>query len=81
MKHATFSFQVYETYSHKTDKKRQLYHSKVSKEGDPKDPFLIATTPRCRGRVLLLSLDCFTLPSIHTLILLNVKQGGYQVPF
>ena len=36
-------------------------------EGDPKAPFSIATTPRCRGRALLLSLDCSTLPLMHTL--------------
>ena len=35
-------------------------------EGDPKAPFSIATTRRCRG-VLLLSLDCSTLPLIPTL--------------
>ena len=33
-------------------------------EGDPKAPFLIATTPRCRGRALLYSRDCSTLPMI-----------------
>ena len=31
-------------------------------EDDPKAPFSITTTPRCRGRALLLSLDCSTLP-------------------
>ena len=36
-------------------------------EGDQKAPFSIATTPRCRG-VLLLSLDCSTLPLIRTLV-------------
>ena len=35
-------------------------------EGDQKALFSIATTPRCRG-ALLLSLDCSTLPLIHTL--------------
>ena len=35
-------------------------------EGDQKGPFLITTTPRCRG-ALLLSLDCSTLPLIRTL--------------
>ena len=35
-------------------------------EGDSKSPFFIAITPRCRG-VLLLSLDCSTLPLVHTL--------------
>ena len=34
-------------------------------EGDPKAPFSIATTPRCRA--LLLSQDCSTLPLIRTL--------------
>ena len=32
-------------------------------EGNPKVPFSIATTPRCRG-ALLLSLECSTLPLI-----------------
>ena len=36
-------------------------------EGDPKAPFLIATTPRCRRRALFHSLDCSTLPLILTL--------------
>ena len=36
-------------------------------EGDQKAPFSIATTPRCRGECLLLSLDCSTLPLIRTL--------------
>ena len=36
-------------------------------EGDPKAPFSIATTPRCRRRALFLSLDCSTLPLIRTL--------------
>ena len=36
-------------------------------EGDQKAPFSIATIPRCKGSVLLLSLDCSTLPLINTL--------------
>ena len=36
-------------------------------EGDSKAPFSIATSPRFRGRALLLSLDCPALPLIHTL--------------
>ena len=36
-------------------------------EGDPKTPFLLATTLRCRGRRYFFSLDCYTLPVIHTL--------------
>ena len=36
-------------------------------KGDQKAPFSIATTPRCKGRALLLSQNCSTLPSIHTL--------------
>ena len=36
-------------------------------EGDQKAPFSIATTLRCRGRVLLLSQNCSTLPLIRTL--------------
>ena len=35
-------------------------------EGDPKAPFSIATTPRCRGWALFHSLDCSTLPLIFT---------------
>ena len=35
-------------------------------EGDPKSPFSIATTPKCRG-ALLLSLDPSTFPLIRTL--------------
>ena len=35
-------------------------------DGDQKAPFSIATTPMCRG-ALLLSLDCSTLPLIRTL--------------
>ena len=35
-------------------------------EGDPKAPFSIAATPKCKG-VPLLSLDCSTLPLILTL--------------
>ena len=36
-------------------------------KGDPKALFLIATTPRCRGRALFPSLDCSILHLIHTL--------------
>ena len=36
-------------------------------EGDPKAPFSIATTPRCRGGALLHSQDCSTLPLNRTL--------------
>ena len=36
-------------------------------EGNPKALFSIATTPRCRGRAVLLSQDCSTLSSIRTL--------------
>ena len=36
-------------------------------ESDPKAPFSIATTPKCRGRALLLSLGCSTLPLIRNL--------------
>ena len=36
-------------------------------EGDQKDPFSIATTPRCRGGCDLLSQDYSTLPLIRTL--------------
>ena len=35
--------------------------------GNKKAPFSIATTLMCRGRVLLLFLDCFTLPLMRTL--------------
>ena len=47
-------------------------------EGDPKDPFSIATTPRCRA--LLRSLDCSTTLDPY-LIMLSVKQGGIKYPF
>ena len=47
-----------------------LYNKKVKLttvvEGDPKAPFSIATTLKCRG-ALLLSLNCSTLPLIRTL--------------
>ena len=36
-------------------------------EGDQKTPFSIATTLRCRGGALLLSMDYSTLPLIRTL--------------
>ena len=34
-------------------------------EGDPKAPFSIATTPRCREECYSFPLDCSTLPLIH----------------
>ena len=49
-------------------------------EGDPKDPFSIASTPRCRGSttpfVILLH---FTLDPY--LMMLSVKQGGIKYHF
>ena len=36
-------------------------------EADPKAPFSITTTPRCVWGILLLSLDCSTLPLIPSL--------------
>ena len=48
--------------------------------GDPKAPFSIATTPRCRGRhysfhwTTPLTLDPY-------LIILSVKQGGIEYHF
>ena len=39
----------------------------VSKVGDPKAPFLIATTPRCKGGRYSFSMDCSSLPLIRTL--------------
>ena len=36
-------------------------------EGDPKAPFSIATTQRCRGRRYSFTLDCSTLPLIRTI--------------
>ena len=36
-------------------------------KSDPKGPFSIAIKSRCRGRALLYSLDCSTLPLILTL--------------
>ena len=49
-------------------------------EGDPKAPFSIATTPRCRGgRYSFTQLLHFTLDSY--LIMLSVKQGGIKYHF
>ena len=49
-------------------------------EGDPKAPFSIATTPRCRGgRYPFHWLLYFTLNTY--LILLSVKQGGIEYHF
>ena len=49
-------------------------------EGDPKAPFSIATTPRCReGATPLSGLRHFTLDTY--LIMLNVKQGGIKYHF
>ena len=49
-------------------------------EGDPKVPFSIATTPRCReGATPFPELLHFTLDTY--LIMLNVKQGGIKYHF
>ena len=49
-------------------------------EGNPKAPFSIATTPRCRGgRYSFPGLLYFTLDSY--LIMLSVKQGGIKYHF
>ena len=49
-------------------------------KGDPKAPFLIATTPRCREDATpFLGLLHFTLDSY--LIMLSVKQGGIKYHF
>ena len=49
-------------------------------EGDPKAPFSIATTPRCRGgRYSFPGLLHFTLDPY--LIMLSVKQGGIKYHF
>ena len=49
-------------------------------EGNPKDPFSIATTPRCRGgRYSFPGLLYFTLDPY--LIMLSVKQGGIKYHF
>ena len=49
-------------------------------EGDPKAPFSIATTPRCRGgRYSFPRLLHFTL--VLYLIMLSVKQGGIKYHF
>ena len=49
-----------------------LAHKKVQLativEDDPKAPFSITTTPRCRGKALLIYLHCSTLLSIRTLL-------------
>ena len=49
-------------------------------EGNPKAPFSIATTPRCRG-------GCYSFPGLlyftldPYLIMLSVKQGGIKYHF
>ena len=49
-------------------------------KGDPKAPFSIATTPRCRGgRYSFPGLLHFTLDAY--LIMLSVKQGGIKYHF
>ena len=49
-------------------------------EGDPKAPFSIATTPRCRGgRYSFPGLLHFTFDAY--LIMLSVKQGGIKYHF
>ena len=49
-------------------------------EGNPKAPFSIATTPRCRGgRYSFPGLLYFTLDPY--LIMLSVKQGGIKYHF
>ena len=49
-------------------------------EGDPKDPFSIVTTPRCRGRTTPFpELLHFTLDPCH--IMPSVKQGGIKYHF
>ena len=58
------------------------YKSKLATiaKGDPKAPFLIATTPRCRGgRYSFPGLLNFILDPY--LIMLSVKQGGIKYHF
>ena len=43
-------------------------------EGDPKAPFSIATTPRCKGGCYFFTLDPY-------IIMLSVKQGGIKYNF
>ena len=50
-------------------------------EDDQKTPFSIATTPRYRGRVLLLSLDCAILPLIRTLYCRVLSKEGSSTIF
>ena len=50
-------------------------------ESDPKATVSIPTTPRSKGGVLLLSLDCSTLPFYPYLIMLSAKQGGINYHF
>ena len=50
-------------------------------EDDQKTPFSIATTPRYRGRVLLLSLDCVILPLIRTLYCRVLSKEGSSTIF
>ena len=60
-----------------------LHHNKklaTIVEGNPKAPFSIATTPRCRGgRYSFPGLLYFTLDPY--LIMLSVKQGGIKYHF
>ena len=49
-------------------------------EGDLKAPFSVATTPRCRGSSVPLSLDCSTLPLIPTLVKQLLKRDPSSRP-
>ena len=46
--------------------------------GDPKDPFSIATPPRCRGECYFIA---WIAPLYPYLIMLSVKQGGIKYHF
>ena len=59
-----------------------IFKSKLATivEGNPKAPFLIATTPRCKGgRYFFPGLLYFTLDLY--LIMLSVKQGDIKYHF
>ena len=65
------------TYSSYVSRNIKVKLATVVKD-DQKAPFSIATTPRCRGRVLLISVDCSFLPLIRTLycwVLSKVVSG------
>ena len=79
---ATFFFLIFTSFRMCCSLSFCIYKSKLATivEGDPKAPFSIATTPRCRGgRYFFPGLLYFTLDLY--LIMLSVKQGGIKYHF